>query len=121
MGLTYFAFLLFFFFFFQAEDGIRDGRATGVQTCALPIFPPTTTRWREVTASCGRVRATASAFAIGVTAPLAASIAIASRDGGAPPTTTTLPSGSAEIGRASCRERGEIAGGGGAGEDKTRK
>src|SRR5690348_18454549 len=25
------------FFFFQAEDGIRDGRVTGVQTCALPI------------------------------------------------------------------------------------
>src|SRR4051794_40761739 len=29
--------LFFFFFFFQAEDGIRDGRVTGVQTCALPI------------------------------------------------------------------------------------
>src|SRR5438876_7747520 len=27
-----------FFFFFQAEDGIRDGRVTGVQTCALPIL-----------------------------------------------------------------------------------
>src|SRR6266581_8552573 len=27
----------YFFFFFQAEDGIRDGRVTGVQTCALPI------------------------------------------------------------------------------------
>src|SRR5438876_6101921 len=25
------------FFFFHAEDGIRDGRVTGVQTCALPI------------------------------------------------------------------------------------
>src|SRR5690348_14645014 len=24
-------------FFFQAEDGIRVGRVTGVQTCALPI------------------------------------------------------------------------------------
>src|SRR5689334_1819113 len=24
-------------FFFQAEDGIRDGTVTGVQTCALPI------------------------------------------------------------------------------------
>src|SRR5207253_6431320 len=30
--------LLFLFFFFQAEDGIRDGHVTGVQTCALPIF-----------------------------------------------------------------------------------
>src|SRR5688572_32583467 len=28
----------FFFFFFQAEDGIRDLTVTGVQTCALPIF-----------------------------------------------------------------------------------
>src|SRR5690625_1375819 len=27
-----------YFFFFQAEDGIRDGHVTGVQTCALPIL-----------------------------------------------------------------------------------
>src|SRR5256885_887812 len=30
---------LVFFFFFQAEDGIRDYKVTGVQTCALPIYP----------------------------------------------------------------------------------
>src|ERR1022692_2867353 len=29
--------LFLFFFFFQAEDGIRDYKVTGVQTCALPI------------------------------------------------------------------------------------
>src|SRR6266850_149375 len=34
-GLVY----LLFFFFFQAEDGIRDYKVTGVQTCALPISP----------------------------------------------------------------------------------
>src|SRR5690606_40591392 len=28
-------------FFFQADDGIRDFHVTGVQTCALPIFPDT--------------------------------------------------------------------------------
>src|SRR5256885_8186598 len=28
---------VFLFFFFQAEDGIRDYKVTGVQTCALPI------------------------------------------------------------------------------------
>src|SRR5688500_17051540 len=28
---------LFLGFFFQAEDGIRDYKVTGVQTCALPI------------------------------------------------------------------------------------
>src|SRR5688572_32555044 len=31
--------IIFFFFFFQAEDGIRDLTVTGVQTCALPIYP----------------------------------------------------------------------------------
>src|SRR3989454_9411722 len=35
-----------FFFFFQAEDGIRDYKVTGVQTCALPISTPG--RGREV-------------------------------------------------------------------------
>src|ERR1039457_1005245 len=30
--------LLLFFFFSQAEDGIRDYKVTGVQTCALPIW-----------------------------------------------------------------------------------
>src|SRR5688500_19730721 len=30
-------------FFFQAEDGIRDYKVTGVQTCALPIFSDTGT------------------------------------------------------------------------------
>src|SRR5689334_24857293 len=30
--------LCLMFFFFQAEDGIRDGTVTGVQTCALPIL-----------------------------------------------------------------------------------
>src|SRR5256885_9048632 len=30
--------LLFIIFFFQAEDGIRDYKVTGVQTCALPIY-----------------------------------------------------------------------------------
>src|SRR5215467_9243179 len=41
-----------FFFFFQAEDGIRDYKVTGVKTCALPISTPaaqpsddTSVRW----------------------------------------------------------------------------
>src|SRR5207253_8355381 len=40
-----FAFLLVFFF--QAEDGIRDGHVTGVQTCALPICAACQRRRRE--------------------------------------------------------------------------
>src|SRR5688500_20080628 len=37
-------FLFLMYFFFQAEDGIRDYKVTGVQTCALPISsqPPCT-------------------------------------------------------------------------------
>src|SRR5256885_10736365 len=44
---------MYFFFFFQAEDGIRDYKVTGVQTCALPILMRTSgldftaTRFRE--------------------------------------------------------------------------
>src|SRR2546425_6482407 len=37
----------FFFFFFQAEDGIRDKLVTGVQTCALPIYPESVPRRRR--------------------------------------------------------------------------
>src|SRR5438067_9428389 len=43
LPLTFFYYLFrtsfIFFFFFQAEDGIRDRNVTGVQTCALPIYP----------------------------------------------------------------------------------
>src|SRR5207249_8939786 len=39
--LYFLFFFFFFFFFFQAEDGIRDRNVTGVQTCALPIYPVT--------------------------------------------------------------------------------
>src|SRR5439155_14159762 len=35
------------FFFFQAEDGIRDGHVTGVQTCALPISGATAAAERD--------------------------------------------------------------------------
>src|SRR5438309_8292709 len=40
--------MIFFFFFFQAEDGIRDGTVTGVQTCALPICLRADFRLRSV-------------------------------------------------------------------------
>src|SRR5256885_16727980 len=77
-------------FFFQAEDGIRDYKVTGVQTCALPIL-------------------------------ILAVAVIFGRDGSGKPTEKQtggpVPPGAAsfeevlnnEIGRASCRERGEIS------------
>src|SRR5688500_20183584 len=40
------------FFFFQAEDGIRDYKVTGVQTCALPIsITPKVRKPRKATSS----------------------------------------------------------------------
>src|SRR5699024_11902461 len=36
--------LFMYVFFFQAEDGIRDRNVTGVQTCALPISIDTAPR-----------------------------------------------------------------------------
>src|SRR5205807_5239489 len=37
LNMSYMSVFFYFFFFFQAEDGIRDYKVTGVQTCALPI------------------------------------------------------------------------------------
>src|ERR1022692_186971 len=41
--------MIFFFFFFQAEDGIRDYKVTGVQTCALPISSDMTASFTWIT------------------------------------------------------------------------
>src|SRR5262249_59723243 len=77
----------FVFFFFQAEDGIRDWSVTGVQTCALPICPAWF--WNRFPAILCN---------------------------GEQPRRFCLWPGYArrrvEIGRASCRERGEISVGG---------
>src|SRR5690348_17746598 len=88
---------VFFFFFFQAEDGIRDGRVTGVQTCALPILPGGTLIQR-----CPRsaVTGTASSAASGCAAGSSRST------GSVPRSRRSTPSWTgSEIGRASCRER----------------
>src|SRR5256885_4477093 len=45
-----------FFFFFQAEDGIRDYKVTGVQTCALPICVVLLTIMMWVTRVCNTTR-----------------------------------------------------------------
>src|SRR3989475_446858 len=56
-GVCCFDLLCRFFFFFQAEDGIRDLTVTGVQTCALPIFPEAhpLEAWSDVRAFDGTV------------------------------------------------------------------
>src|SRR5690348_17883087 len=92
-------FFVRFFFFFQAEDGIRDGRVTEVQTCALPISGAET----EV---CGQ-------WAPAVAHPPRGGCALrtATTSRGSPPRGRSLqepaawPTGGLQIGRASCRER----------------
>src|SRR5256885_10715717 len=46
---------LLFFFFFQAEDGIRDYKVTGVQTCALPISWTSPRSWLSTAGTFRRV------------------------------------------------------------------
>src|SRR5690625_7366161 len=72
--------------FFQAEDGIRDGHVTGVQTCALPISLPASTCRTPSWHSC--------------------TVSSATRPAGG-----RNRSAARQIGRASCRERGKIVGG----------
>src|SRR5689334_23529696 len=93
--LLIYAVFFFFFFFFQAEDGIRDGTVTGVQTCALPISygwareRPRDRRSGPASRSVGRSESCARP---GQLAP------DRSR-------TRETPGPRAQIGRASCRER----------------
>src|SRR5439155_11695749 len=98
-----------FFFFFQAEDGIRDGHVTGVQTCALPIY--------DVTVITGRLggnalevdREAERAFGyrtvrLGRSLPMISNGSIARWSFG------VGLKARLEIGRASCRERVWISG-----------
>src|SRR5207253_8721210 len=80
-----------FIFFFQAEDGIRAGHVTGVQTCALPIS-------RSVRARAVGYRQTAFY-------ELQESTYLAVFEPAAGPASPTAIRPCSEIGRASCRER----------------
>src|SRR5689334_4375496 len=89
-------------FFFQAEDGIRDGTVTGVQTCALPI---------SVT-SAARVRPSSTTIARTKIRSLMPSYPFGSCAGSGVMSTRAAPARRAasadcvdKIGRASCRER----------------
>src|SRR5262249_59341642 len=95
-------------FFFQAEDGIRDWSVTGVQTCALPISTP----WRsDPDAMAERIAAWWDARRV----PGATVTEVTAPEGSGMSSETLLftvepKEGAAEryeIGRASCRERGE--------------
>src|SRR5207244_5234302 len=93
-------------FFFHAEDGIRDDLVTGVQTCALPIW----SRGGHTFEPVGSVPLK------GLDQPVAAAEVVWVPTGEdrppLPPQLTTDPTITfvgREIGRASCRERVNMA------------
>src|SRR5205807_4282555 len=98
----------------QAEDGIRDYKVTGVQTCALPISSPDVMPvlvHLGPAACCGLVRYESEVFG-----PEYRDNLFASSFNLHKVTRHALkPDGATfdEIGRASCREKGEKLGGGG--------
>src|SRR5690606_41813139 len=92
-------------FFFQAEDGIRDFHVTGVQTCALPIFS------KPLALSAANRGLAASALLKYPTRNLYISPSLmTSRSSIALNRASILGLEEAEIGRTSCRERGEVRG-----------
>src|SRR5256885_12087015 len=87
-------------FFFQAEDGIRDYKVTGVQTCALPISSARAAGLDEATLQQAEtnVRAAAAGGAAGGPAGATASEAYNKA--------FPIATQAYKIGRASCRGRG---------------
>src|SRR5256885_8379565 len=86
-------------FFFQAEDGIRDYKVTGVQTCALPIFAPDSRRPERSRAAARSGLGSASEQP--TSSRCWRSSARRNSDNAEP----KILSHNREIGRASCRER----------------
>src|SRR5438132_13705271 len=91
------------FFFFQAEDGIRDHCVTGVQTCALPISGPSVGEGYTGELRCPVPHRAAVSFINSGTFFIFSTFIAASASVAA----------FVEIGRASCRERVVMSGGGG--------
>src|SRR5207253_7763576 len=101
-------------------DGIRDGHVTGVQTCALPICPGSRaggsaeasgTRFRG--ASRGSPRGPGGRASGSAESSSGAARQQTLRSGSGRGAPSGRGKQEREIGRASCRERGEGSGGGG--------
>src|SRR5258708_30931580 len=97
-GLSWAISFCMFFFFFQAEDGIRDDLVTGVQTCALPIFP------RLSAAMAFRIAEDAERSGRVLAVRMPVDDEYADEPWKMSPSRHNTPR-SIEIGRASCRER----------------
>src|SRR5256885_12393100 len=89
-----------FVFFFQAEDGIRDYKVTGVQTCALPISGPRTTSMRSTLSVVSAAKSYVPPGSFAGTPSTSTFTYLLS-----PPRRKRDVVAPGEIGRASCRER----------------
>src|SRR5205807_3440877 len=98
----------------QAEDGIRDYKVTGVQTCALPIYIREHGSGSTGATNVLRTLGKWPALAVLVADLLKGAAAVALARGFYPWLLTlpsvTPPRGFDQIGRASCRERVEMSG-----------
>src|SRR5690625_7749667 len=88
-------------FFFGAEDGRGDGHVTGVQTCALPISGGLPTKLRQIFLPISPAHRRELVGAPNPTPP--------KLDWECTPTHAPAPGLVAQIGGASCRERGQIS------------
>src|SRR5258708_26210914 len=88
-------------FFFQAEDGIRYDLVTGVQTCALPIYATAVGRDGNAVVRLDAGDDTDDGIGDGIDDVHVVARAVGLDD----PNLFTRPVVSAQIGRASCRER----------------
>src|SRR5690606_41028894 len=98
-------------FFFQAEDGIRDFHVTGVQTCALPIYRAGDLHDEDRRGGGGGHGIGEAGFAD--PPDVIESPVVDGSQGGEVGRLLLCHSVQGQIGRASCRERVWIAGGGG--------
>src|SRR5256885_12793012 len=86
-------------FFFQAEDGIRDYKVTGVQTCALPIYADGVSGVFQVSPDLSTLTNVLAGSNGSVPLPTGQT------HGSVLGTAVTGSTGGSKIGRASCRER----------------
>src|SRR5207253_6090492 len=97
----------------QAEDGIRDGHVTGVQTCALPIYYKAAKASRvphldwESNIQAGIQDAQSALGSSYAPPPKSCTVQLRRRILGW--RKTVLPKARSKIGRASCRERVKIS------------
>src|SRR5207253_4725866 len=104
--------------FFQAEDGIRDGHVTGVQTCALPIWRRAPGKSRAVAGKLCHCAKGIGEGGIKISVKSVACMRRAGEDsrGDVGRSGDSSQRKGIEIGRASCRERVSIWVGAGSSE-----